>query len=230
MPHKILAVDDDPKILKILQHTLTKEGFEVATAASGEEALQKVRQTPYDLVILDIMMPGMDGFETYQKLKEQRDVPVIILSARSDEVDRVVGFRMGVDDYQTKPFSPTELALRVKVVLRRLGDQQAKREEVLRFGDLTIDYRKRVIMVRDSKVELTPKEFELLWLMASNPNRVFTKAHLLDKVWDSSFYGDENTVTVHIRRLREKIEKDPSSPAYIKTVWGIGYKFECDHC
>lgn len=230
MPYKILAVDDDPKILKILQHSLIKEGFEVVTAASGEEALQKARQNPPDLVILDIMMPGMDGFETYQRLKEQREVPVIILSARSDEVDRVVGFRMGVDDYQTKPFSPTELALRIKAVLRRLGEQKAGREEVLRFGELTIDYRKRVITVKDSKVDLTPKEFELLWLMASNPNRVFTKAHLLDKVWDSTFYGDENTVTVHIRRLREKIEKDPSSPAYIKTVWGIGYKFECDNC
>lgn len=229
MSYKILAVDDDPKILKILQHTLSKEGFEVMTATGGEEALQKVKQTPPDLVILDIMMPGMDGFVTFQKLKEQREVPVIILSARSDELDRVVGFRMGVDDYQTKPFSPTELALRVKAVLRRLGEQKASREDVLKFGDLIIDYRKRVVTVNNSKVELTPKEFELLWLMASNPNRVFSKAHLLDKIWDSAFYGDENTVTVHIRRLREKIEKVPSNPSYIKTVWGIGYKFEFEN-
>lgn len=228
MPQRILTVDDDPKILKILQHTLGKEGFEVITASSGEEALQKARQSPPDLVVLDLMMPGMDGFETYQRLKAQREVPVIILSARTDEVDRVVGFRMGVDDYQTKPFSPTELALRVKAVLRRLGEQKVSHEKVLKFGDLTLDYTKRIVAVNSGKVELTPKEFELLWLMASNPNRVFTKAHLLDKIWDSSFYGDDNTVTVHIRRLREKIETDPSNPVYIRTVWGTGYKFECE--
>jgi DNA-binding response OmpR family regulator len=226
MPHRILAVDDDPKILKILQHALGREGFEVHTAASGEEALEKARQSPPDLVVLDIMMPGMDGFETYQRLKAQREVPVIILSARTDEVDRVVGFRMGVDDYQVKPFSPTELALRVKAVLRRSAEQKVQLEQILKFGDLTLDYGKRTVLVKGSKVDLTPKEFELLWLMASNPNRVFTKAHLLDKIWDSSFFGDDNTVTVHIRRLREKIEADPSCPVYIKTVWGTGYKFE----
>ena len=226
MPKRILTVDDDPKILKILQHTLAKEGFEVITASSGEEALQKARQLPPDLVVLDLMMPGMDGFETYQKLKAQREVPIIILSARTDEVDRVVGFRMGVDDYQTKPFSPTELALRVKAVLRRLGEPKVSLEKVLKYGNLTMDYMQRIVAVNNSKVELTPKQFELLWLMASNPNRVFIKAHLLDKIWDSSFYGDDNTVTVHIRRLREKVETDPSNPVYIKTVWGTGYKFE----
>lgn len=224
---RILAVDDDPKILKILQHALSKEGLEVILAAGGEEALQKVKQHPPDLVVLDIMMPGMDGFETFQKLKaQQRDIPVIILSARSDEVDKVVGFRMGVDDYQTKPFSPTELALRIKAVLRRLGESAKQEKQVLKFKELNLDYSKRIVTFNDHKIELTPKEFEVLWLMASNPNKVFTKANLLDKVWDSAFYGDDNTVTVHIRRLREKLEKDPSNPCYIKTVWGIGYKFE----
>ena len=226
MTHSILAVDDDPKILKILQHTLTKEGFKVSTASCGEEALQIARQTFPDLVLLDIMMPGMDGFETFQRLKAIREVPVIILTARTDEIDKVVGFRMGVDDYQTKPFSPTELALRVKAVLRRSGEQKVKSENSLRYGSMELDYDKRVVEINSQKVELTPKEFELLWLMASNPNRVFTKAHLLDKIWDSSFYGDDNTVTVHIRKLREKIESDPSKPAFIKTVWGTGYKFE----
>lgn len=196
------------------------------TATSGEEALLKARQTPPDLVLLDIMMPGMDGFETYQKLKALREVPVIILSARSDEVDKIVGFRMGVDDYQTKPFSPTELALRVKAVLRRVREQKVDSKYVLKYGDLTLDYEKRVVWYPNNKIELTPKEFELLWLMASNPNRVFTKAHLLDKIWDSAFYGDDNTVTVHIRKLREKIEADPSKPVLIRTVWGTGYKFE----
>lgn len=226
MSQNILVVDDDHKILKILQHTLSKEGFKVTTAASGEEALQIAKQVFPDLVLLDIMMPGMDGFETYQRLKAIREVPVIILSARSDEIDKVVGFRMGVDDYQTKPFSPTELALRVKAVLRRISEQKVKSENSLKYGSLTLDYDRRVVEINSQKVELTPKEFELLWLMASNPNRVFTKAHLLDKIWDSSFYGDDNTVTVHIRKLREKIETDPSKPAFIKTVWGTGYKFE----
>ncbi|MDD4766730.1 MAG: response regulator transcription factor [Desulfotomaculaceae bacterium] len=226
MPNNILVVDDDPKILKILQHTLTKEGFKVTTAASGEEALQTAKKSLPDLVLLDIMMPGMDGFETYQRLKAIREVPVIILSARSDEIDKVVGFRMGVDDYQTKPFSPTELALRVRAVLRRISEQKVKSEKSLKYGNLFLDYDKRVVEIEGQKIELTPKEFELLWLMASNPNRVFTKAHLLDKIWDSSFYGDDNTVTVHIRKLREKIEINPSKPTFIKTVWGTGYKFE----
>lgn len=226
MSNKILAVDDDPKILKVLLHTLRKEGFEVITAASGEEALEKVGKYLPDLVILDIMMPGMDGFETFQRLKALHDVPVIILSARSDEVDRVVGFRMGVDDYQTKPFSPTELALRVKAILRRVRDPGEQAKTVLKFGELTLDYNKRLITCKNQKIELTPKQFEVLWLMASNPNKVFSKAHLLEKVWESSYYGDDNTVTVHIRRIREKLEENPSSPLYIKTVWGIGYKFE----
>ncbi|MBP7332846.1 MAG: Transcriptional regulatory protein SrrA [Firmicutes bacterium ADurb.Bin373] len=226
MPNNILVVDDDPKILKILQHTLSKEGFKVTTAASGEEALQTARKSFPDLVLLDIMMPGMDGFETYQRLKAIREIPVIILSARSDEIDKVVGFRMGVDDYQTKPFSPTELALRVKAVLRRISEQKVKSENSLKYGSLVLDYDRRVVEKNGQKVELTPKEFELLWLMASNPNRVFTKSHLLDKIWDSSFYGDDNTVTVHIRKLREKIETNPSKPVFIKTVWGTGYKFE----
>ncbi|MDD4334095.1 MAG: response regulator transcription factor [Desulfotomaculaceae bacterium] len=226
MSNNILVVDDDHKILKILQHTLSKEGFKVTTAASGEEALQIAKQSFPDLVLLDLMMPGMDGFETYQRLKAIREIPVIILSARSDEIDKVVGFRLGVDDYQTKPFSPTELALRVKAVLRRISEQKVKNENSLKYGSLIMDYDRRVVEKNGQKIELTPKEFELLWLMASNPNRVFTKAHLLDKIWDSAFYGDDNTVTVHIRKLREKIETDPSKPSFIKTVWGTGYKFE----
>ena len=227
MPRRILAVDDDQKILKILQHTFQKEGFEVLTASSVEEALEKSRQLKPDLVVLDLMMPGMDGFETYQKLKTQReDLPVIILTAKADEVDRIVGFRLGVDDYQTKPFSPTELALRAKAVLRRSGSFTSTNEKLLEYGVLVIDYTRRLSTVSGKKVELTPKEFELLWLMAANPNRVFSKSVILDKIWDSAYYGDENTVTVHIRRLREKLEPDPSRPRYIKTVWGAGYKFE----
>ena len=226
MPKRIMVVDDEAKIIKIVEHALKKEGFEVIKAGGGEEALELAAKERPDLVLLDIMMPGMDGFETFQRLKAIMDVPVVILSARSDEIDKVVGFRMGVDDYQTKPFSPTELALRIKAVLRRVGENNVREKDVLTFGELSIDSRSRLLTVAGKKVELTPKEFDLLWLLASSPNRVFPKGQILDLVWDSSYYGDENTVMVHIRRLREKIEGDPSSPRFIKTVWGTGYRFE----
>lgn len=225
MSYKIMAVDDDPKVLKILRHSLIREGFEVICAASGFEALQAAREKQPDLIVLDLMMPGMDGFETLQKLKEFTDVPVIILSARGDEVDRVVGFRLGVDDYQVKPFSPVEMALRIKAVLRRSVAAVKHKAKVLKYGKLVIDYDQRVVQIEDRSVSLTPKEFELLWLMASHPNQVFTKPHLLKCIWDNTYPGDDNTVNVHIRRLRGKIESDPSNPVYIKTVWGTGYKF-----
>lgn len=226
MTRKIMVVDDDPTIVKIIEHALKKEGLEVITAGSGFEALDQAAKNRPDLVLLDVMMPDMDGFETFQKLKAVVDVPVIMLSARSDEIDRVAGLRMGVDDYQTKPFSPTEIALRIKAVLRRAGENKGRDRDVLKLGDLTIDSRSRLLSVNGRKVDLTPKEFDLLWLLASNPNRVFTKGQILDLVWDSTYFGDENTVMVHIRRLREKMEADPSRPSYIKTVWGTGYKFE----
>lgn len=226
MSPRIMVVDDDPTIVKIIEHALKREGLEVISAGSGIEAIDLAARNRPDLVLLDIMMPGMDGFETFQKMKSVMDVPVIMLSARSDELDRVAGLRMGVDDYQTKPFSPTELALRVKAVLRRAGEKKAGEKNVLSFGDLNIDSRSRMVNISGKRADLTPKEFDLLWLLASNPNWVFTKAHILDLVWDSSYFGDENTVMVHVRRLREKIESDPSQPVYIKTVWGTGYKFE----
>lgn len=227
MSPRIMVVDDDPTIIKIIDHAMKKEGIEVISANSGQEALDLVSRDRPDLVLLDVMMPGMDGFETFQRLKAIMDVPVIMLSARSDEVDRLVGLRLGVDDYQTKPFSPAELALRVKAVLRRTGGTRSREQrKTLGYNGLTIDSQSRLVTVGGKKVDLTPKEFDLLWLMASNPNRVFTKGQILDLVWDSSYFGDENTVMVHIRRLREKIEEEPSRPVYIKTVWGTGYKFE----
>lgn len=227
MTRKILAVDDDPKVLKILKHTLSSEGFEVHCAGNGFEALDLAGEVKPDLVVLDLMMPGMDGFETMRKLRQFLDVPVIMLSARGEEIDRVVGFRLGVDDYQVKPFSPLELSLRVKAVLKR-GERAGTTPDtgkILRFDRLVIDYNKRLVQNGDRTVNLTPKEFELLWLMASHPNQVFTKSHLLKVIWESTYEGDDNTVNVHIRRLREKIEDNPSKPTYIKTVWGTGYKF-----
>lgn len=228
MVPKVLIVDDDPNIIKIVEHTLKNEGIELASANSGLEALEILKKEQPDLIILDIMMPpGIDGFETFQRIRAIADIPVIMLTSRSDEIDRVAGLRMGVDDYQTKPFSPTELALRIKAILRRTcGQQNNNNKEIIKIGKLEINKHSRLVLIAEKIVELTPKEFDLLWVLASSPNQVFTKIQILGLVWDSTYYQDENTVMVHIRRLREKIEANPSQPDYIKTVWGIGYKFD----
>ncbi|MDN5293200.1 MAG: hypothetical protein PWQ91_1327 [Eubacteriales bacterium] len=223
---KILVVDDEPQIGKILTHSLSREGFDVVVATNGEEGLTLLEKEQPALAILDVMLPDMDGFELYQEIKKRCDLPVIFLTARSEEVDRLVGFRLGADDYQVKPFSPAELALRVKAVLRRHGDTTKNQEEVITYPQLKINRRTREVEAYGEKKELTAKEFDLLWLLASHPNQVFTRMQILNQVWNSDFYGDENTVTVHIRRLREKIEKNPAQPVFIKTVWGVGYKFE----
>lgn len=223
---KILVVDDEPQIGKILTHSLGREGFEVVVATNGGEGLTLLEKEQPALAILDVMLPDMDGFELYQEIKKRCDLPVIFLTARSEEVDRLVGFRLGADDYQVKPFSPAELALRVKAVLRRHSGTTKNQEDVITYPQLKINRRTREVEAYGEKKELTAKEFDLLWLLASHPNQVFTRMQILDQVWNSDFYGDENTVTVHIRRLREKIEKNPAQPVFIKTVWGVGYKFE----
>lgn len=229
-PQTILIADDDPKVLKILSAVLRREGFEVLTASDGLEAVEMDQKAHPDLIVLDIMMPKMDGLEACGRIKSRRDVPIIVLSARGDETDRIVGFKMGVDDYQCKPFSPAEFVLRVKAVLRRYakGAEESAMERGLVYPNLSINPQTREVVAWNRQVDLTSKEFELLWVLASNPNRVFSRAHLVKKVWESNFVGDESTVTVHIRRLRKKIEKDPEHPTFIKTVWGVGYKFEAD--
>lgn len=225
---KVLAVDDDPKIIKIVKHCMEKEGFDVATANDGEEALNAVKAYQPDLVILDLMLPKINGLDVCKVLTaEENNIPVIILSAKGDEIDRIVGFRTGVDDYLTKPFSPTELVLRVKAVLRRVKGNVSLAGQAIVCGGLIIDPCSREVQVNGENVTLTGKEFDLLFLLVSNPKHVFTRMQLLNKIWHSDYQGDENTVTVHIRRLREKIESDPSHPQYIKTVWGVGYKFRC---
>ncbi|HHX51809.1 MAG TPA: response regulator transcription factor [Clostridia bacterium] len=228
---KILAVDDEPDIIKIVDHRLSREGYEVISACDGEEAIDKFRREKPDLVILDLMLPKVDGFEVCRMMREESDVPIIILSARGDELDRLLGFRMGGDDYLTKPFSPSELALRVQAMLRRSGGRKTEEEEppnTIRANGLYIDLRGHLVMLNDEEVQLTPKEFKLLWLLASHPDYVFTREHLLDQIWDSDYMGDADNVTVMVSRLREKIEKDASNPKYIKTVWGVGYKFGGD--
>jgi len=226
---KILVVDDDAKILKIVKHCLEKEGFLVATAADGESALTMVKREQPDLVILDLMLPKLNGFDVCRVLTAENNVPIIILSAKGDELDRIVGFRLGVDDYLTKPFSPVELVLRVQAVIRRVqGWRKNQVNQAVEYGALRIDPGARAVTINGMPVNLTSKEFELLWLLVSNPQQVFTRMQLLNKIWHSDYEGDENTVTVHIRRLREKIEPEPSSPSYIRTVWGVGYKFTCN--
>lgn len=223
---KVLVVDDDAKIVKIVCHCLEKAGFLTLTAADGEQALQVAEVEEPDLVVLDLMLPKLNGLDVCRILIEEHDIPVIILSAKGDELDRITGFRMGVDDYLSKPFSPMELVLRVQAVLRRASGLKKRENSPLVRGGLEVDTKARRVAVDGKMVSLTGKEFELLWLLFSNPQQVFTRMQLLKKVWHSDYQGDENTVTVHVRRLREKVEPDPAEPRYIKTVWGLGYKFE----
>lgn len=226
---KILVVDDDEKVLKIVKHCFEKEGFFVVTAADGESALSIVKKEQPDLVILDLMLPKLNGLDVCRILIAEYNIPIIILSAKGDEIDRIVGFRLGVDDYLAKPFSPVELVLRAQAVIRRVqGWRSNHTTSVLEYGALRIDSGARSVDVAGKAINLTSKEFDLLWLLVSNPQQVFTRMQLLNKIWHSDYEGDENTVTVHIRRLREKIESDPSAPAYIRTVWGVGYKFCCE--
>jgi len=226
--HTVLVVDDEPETLSTVEDCLTAEGYTVFKAESGERGLELFEKVKPSLVVLDVMLPRMDGFQVCQILREQSDVPIIILSARRDEYDKIAGFRMGADDYITKPFSPRELALRVHAILRRTAtcEPVANDEpEVLNYGDLSINYRRRSVRLGNRRVHLTAKEFEVLWLLASHPGLVYSREQLLCRIWSRDCEGDINNVTVLVSRLRNKLESDPSDPKYIETVWGIGYKF-----
>ncbi|HBK60438.1 MAG TPA: DNA-binding response regulator [Firmicutes bacterium] len=227
---KVLVVDDEPSIVELVQFNLEKEGFEVAQAYDGESALDAFRSDRFDLVILDLMLPGMDGLEVCQAIRRGSQVPVIMLTAKTDEFDRVLGLSIGADDYVTKPFSPRELVARVKAILRRQAmDSQSGQDEqgvhVIRVRDLVIDGDRFEVEVGGARVDLTPKEFELLRFLAANAGRVLTRELLLEKVWGYDYAGNTRTVDVHIRRLRQKVESDDANPAYIHTVHGVGYKF-----
>lgn len=230
MARKVLVVDDEPSIVELVQFNLEKEGFEVAQAYDGESALDAFRSDRFDLVILDLMLPGMDGLEVCQAIRRGSQVPVIMLTAKTDEFDRVLGLSIGADDYVTKPFSPRELVARVKAILRRQAmDSQSGQDEqgvhVIRVRDLVIDGDRFEVEVGGARVDLTPKEFELLRFLAANAGRVLTRELLLEKVWGYDYAGNTRTVDVHIRRLRQKVESDDANPAYIHTVHGVGYKF-----
>jgi DNA-binding response OmpR family regulator len=238
----IIIVDDEATLRDVVRRYLELDGFHVIEAATGPQALDLLSQHNADLILLDIMLPGIDGFSLMRNLRDPSDytplvvsgdVPVIMLTSRGAESDRIAGFELGVDDYVVKPFSPRELVARVKAVLRRANNagsdaRKSQDEQTIEFDSLGIDPLRRSVTVRGENVSLTAKEFDLMWLLARHPQQVFTREQLLDKVWGYEFYGGESTVTVHIRRLREKIEADPSNPVHIQTVWGMGYKFEPD--
>ncbi len=237
MKPTILIVEDDPTIREVVQRYLEREGFTVNEAADGPTALRMLRESPPDLLILDLMLPGVDGLAITRKLRDaenplmvtEGDVPIIMLTAKSEEYDRVLGFELGADDYITKPFSPQELVMRVKAVLRRLkSGTAALAERPLQFARLALDPKTREVRLDSKLVDLTAKEFDLLWFLASHPRQVFTRDQLLDQVWGYAFYGDPSTVTVHVRRLREKIEPDAANPTFVQTVWGVGYRFDAD--
>ncbi|MBT9166825.1 MAG: Alkaline phosphatase synthesis transcriptional regulatory protein PhoP [Syntrophomonadaceae bacterium] len=227
---KILVVDDEPKIRRIVEQSLRKDAYRVVHACDGKEAMQKIDIEQPDLIVLDLMMPEMDGFEVCRMMRNRGDnTPVIILTAKDELEDKAMGFNLGVDDYVTKPFSPSELALRVKAVLRRVGGEDLAprlKEGTFDDGRLYINSKTRETKLNNVSVYLTAKEFDLLWVLANNSGVVYSRDQLLDMVWGNEYFGDSSTVTVLIRRIREKIEKDPANPTYLKTVWGIGYKFE----
>jgi two-component system response regulator ResD len=226
---RVLVVDDEPMVREVLSRYLERDGFEVESAADGELALRAFEARRPDLVLLDLMLPRVDGFEVFRRIRERGESPVIMITARGDVTDRIVGLETGADDYVSKPFSPAEVVARVRAVLRRgthNDDGAPEDSEALRFGELEIDPRARIARLDGRDVSLTPREFDLLHFLASNPHRVFSRYQLLDELWDVAFQGDPATVTVHVRRLREKIESDPSRPRRLVTVWGSGYRFE----
>lgn len=227
MPEKIIyIIEDEPSIAEVVSLYLNRAGYAVQSFADGLTGRQALEKRIPDLVVLDLMLPGIDGYALTRWLRDRSDVPIIMLTARREEIDRIAGLEMGADDYVVKPFSPQELVSRVRAVLRRGGEKSADAERPLNLEHLSIDPRSRTATVDQQPIELTVKEFDMLYLLARHPRQVFSRDHLLERVWGMSEYIDPGTVTVHVRRLREKIEADPSNPKHLLTVWGVGYKFE----
>jgi DNA-binding response OmpR family regulator len=223
----VLVVEDEPTIAEVVARYLTRAGYGTRIAGDGVAALDAVREEPPDLVVLDLMLPRLDGLEVMRRIRDRhrRDIAIILLTAKGEEADRVIGLRLGADDYVVKPFSPAELVARVDAVLRRMDTAPAT-EAPLDFDGLHIDLTGRRVAVQSEEAQLTQREFELLAFLARHPGQVFSRNQLMDAVWQYSFYTDTSTVTVHIRRLRAKIEPDPAEPRHLQTVWGVGYRFQ----
>lgn len=228
MAKKVLVVDDEKLIVKGIRFSLEQEGMEVDCAYDGEEALEAIKNNEYDVVLLDVMIPKMSGFEVCQNVREFSEVPIIMLTAKGDDMDKILGLEYGADDYITKPFNILEVKARIKAIMRRnkrTGNNVIS-SKVVTFGDLKVDFDGRRVFVRNHEENLTAKEFDLLELLMNNPGKVYSRDSLLNTVWGYDYYGDVRTVDVHVRRLREKIEDEPSNPDYIHTKWGVGYYFK----
>ena len=220
---RVLVVDDEPQIVGLLRSYLERDGFDVDEAADGEAALEATRRGRPDLVLLDLMLPRLNGREVCRRIRDMGQTPIIMLTARDEETDKLVGLELGADDYITKPFSPREVVARVRAVLRRVTRGTP---EVIRVGDLVIDLRAHEVSLQERRIDLTPTEFRLLEIMAGHPNQVFTRMQLIDRIQGHAFEGYERTVDAHIKNLRGKVEPDPRNPRYILTVYGVGYKFQ----
>ena len=225
MAKKILVVDDEKLIVKGIRFSLEQEGMQVDCAYDGQEALDMIKGNTYDVILLDVMLPKANGYEVCQQVREFSDVPIIMVTAKDDDMDKILGLEYGADDYITKPFNILEVKARIKAIMRRSGKKEEEVKEAT-YGDLTIDCGSRRVYVEGKEANLTAKEFDVLELLVFHPNRVYDRDSLLDIVWGKDYPGDARTVDVHIRRLREKIEKNPSEPKYVHTKWGVGYYFE----
>ncbi|WFR60184.1 response regulator transcription factor [Anaerocolumna sp. AGMB13025] len=227
MGKKVLVVDDEKLIVKGIRFSLEQDGMEVDCAYDGEEALEAAKKKEYDVVLLDVMLPKMTGFEVCQQIREFSNMPIIMLTAKGDDMDKILGLEYGADDYITKPFNILEVKARIKAIMRRSSKKSSETQaKVIKFEDLKIDCESRRVYVNNKEVNLTAKEFDLLELLIFNPNKVYSRENLLNIVWGYDYPGDVRTVDVHIRRLREKIEDNPSEPKYIHTKWGVGYFFQ----
>lgn len=227
MTNRILVVDDEQIVTEVVERYLQREGYEVKIAYDGAQALKIAREWNPHLIVLDLMLPEIDGLDVCRQLRQDSLVPIIMLTAKGEETDRVIGLELGADDYIVKPFSPREVAARVKSVLRRTADTNTQEsDDRLCYGDLVINPKSREVTISERNISLTGREFDLLYFLASHPNQVFSREELMNQVWDYSYSAEYGTITVHIRRLRAKIEADPLKPRLIKTLWGVGYKFE----
>ncbi len=225
---KILVVDDEKVIVKGIKYNLEQEGYQVVTAFDGEEAVAKAKDNSINLILLDVMLPKMDGLTVCRTIRSFSDVPIIMLTARSEDIDKILGLEYGADDYITKPFNIREVTSRIKAILRRVNPAPKADKDILVSGDITLDYNFRRVSIKGKVIELTGKEFDLVDLFVKNPGRVYSRENLLDIAWGVDYPGDVRTVDVHIRRLREKIEENPAEPVYIKTKWGVGYYYKKD--
>ncbi len=227
MNNNILIIEDDVAISDMVKKYLIKEGFSVTTAFDGEEGVVKFLNDDFALIILDLMLPKLDGLDTMKIIRNKSSVPILIMSAKGSDVEKAVGLELGADDYIAKPFSMIEISARIKAAIRRATKYSTNKEDnIIKIKDITIDLDSFLVSKNGQNIQLTSKEFDILKLFVKNPNRVFTKAQIYSFAWKEEYYGDENVINVHMRRLREKIEDDPSKPEYIKTLWGIGYKLE----